>query len=302
MTTVIGVLHPGEMGAAVGAAARLNGARVVWASANRGEATRARAAAAGLEDLGTVARVVAESELILSVCPPAAAAEVGREVAALGFRGVYVDGNAVAPDTTLTIGDIVSGGGAAFVDGGIIGPPPYRAGTTRLYLSGLGAVDVAARFTQGPLTAIALDGRIGAASALKMAYAGWNKGSQALLLAIRALAAREGVDDALVREWALSMPDLATRTEQAVASNTKKAWRFVGEMHEIASTFASVGLPEGFHEAAAEVFGRMAHWRDVPTAPSLAEVQKALASGTSTSRRGRDYNGRVRQQGGARKP
>jgi 3-hydroxyisobutyrate dehydrogenase-like beta-hydroxyacid dehydrogenase len=277
MATVIGLLHPGEMGAAVGAAARLNGARVVWASAGRGDATRARAAAAGLEDVGSVDRLVAESGLILSICPPAAAADVGREVAGLGFRGVYVDANAVAPDTTRIVGDIVSGGGAAFVDGGIIGPPPHRPGTTRLYLSGLGAADVAARFTQGPLTAIALDQRIGAASALKMAYAGWNKGSQALLLAIRALAAREGVDEALVREWALSMPDLAKRTEQAVAGNTKKAWRFVGEMREIASTCASVGLPKGFHEAAAEVFERMAHWKDTPAPPTLAEVQKALA-------------------------
>jgi 3-hydroxyisobutyrate dehydrogenase-like beta-hydroxyacid dehydrogenase len=277
MTMVIGLLHPGEMGAAVGAAARLNGARVLWASAGRGEATCARAAAAGLEDVVTVERLVAESSLILSICPPAAAADVGRAVASLGFRGVYVDANAVAPDTTVAVGDIVSAGGAQFVDGGLIGPPPHGPGTTRLYLSGLGAADVAARFAQGPLTAIALDHRIGAASALKMAYAGWNKGSQALLLAIRALAAREGVDEALVREWALSMPDLARRTEQAVAGNTKKAWRFVGEMREIASTFASVGLPEGFHEAAAEVFERMAHWKDTPTPPSLAEVQKALA-------------------------
>jgi 3-hydroxyisobutyrate dehydrogenase-like beta-hydroxyacid dehydrogenase len=277
MTTVIGLLHPGEMGAAVGAAARRNGARVIWASDGRGDATRRRAGAAGLEDVGTVERLVAESGLILSICPPAAAVDVGREVAALGFRGVYVDGNAVAPDTTAAVGDIVSGGGAEFVDGGIIGPPPHQPGTTRLYLSGLGAADVAARFAQGPLTAIALDNRIGAASALKMAYAGWNKGSQALLLAIRALAAREGVDEALVREWALSMPELAKRTEQAVAGNTKKAWRFVGEMREIASTFAAAGLPEGFHEAAAEVFERMAHWKDAPTPPSLAEVQKALA-------------------------
>ena len=276
-TTVIGLLHPGEMGAAVGAAARQNGARVIWASSGRGDATRRRAGAAGLEDVGTVERLVAESRLILSICPPAAAVDVGREVAALGYRGVYVDGNAVAPDTTEAVGDIVGGGGAQFVDGGIIGPPPHQPGTTRLYLSGLGAADVAARFTQGPLTAIALDNRIGSASALKMAYAGWNKGSQALLLAIRALAAREGVDEALVREWALSMPDLARRTEQAVAGNTKKAWRFVGEMREIASTFAAAGLPEGFHEAAAEVFERMAHWKDAPTPPSLADVQKTLA-------------------------
>ena len=277
MTTVIGVLHPGEMGAAVGAAARTNGARVVWASADRGAATRARAGTAGLEDVGTVARLVAESQLILSICPPTAAPDVAREVAALRYRGVSVDANAVAPDTTRAVGDIVSATGATFVDGGLIGPPPHRPGTTRLYVSGPGAAEVAARFPSGPLTAIALDGAVGAASALKMAYAGWNKGSQALLLSIRALAAREGVDEALVREWALSMPDLAKRTEQAVEGNTRKAWRFVGEMHEIAATFAGAGLPEGFHEAAAEVFQRLAHWKDTPTPPSLADVQKALA-------------------------
>ena len=275
--TTIGVLHPGEMGVVVGAAARLNGARVLWASADRGSATRARAEAAGLEDAGTLARLVGESAVILSICPPAAAADVARAVAALAFRGVFVDATAVAPASTRAIGDIVTAGGARFVDGGIIGPPPHRPRTTRLSLSGRDARDVAARFAEGPLTAIALDGEIGAASALKMAYAGWNKGSQALLLAIRALAAREGVDDALVREWALSMPDLAQRTEQAVASNTKKAWRFVGEMREIAATFESVGLPDGFHAAAAEVFARLAHWKDAPTPPSLAEVQKALA-------------------------
>jgi 3-hydroxyisobutyrate dehydrogenase-like beta-hydroxyacid dehydrogenase len=277
MSTAIGLLHPGEMGAAVGAAARLNGARVIWASAARGAATCARAAATGLEDVGDVRRLVAESGLILSICPPAAAADVAREVAALGYRGLYVDANAVSPDTTRAIGDIVSATGARFVDGGLIGPPPLSPGTTRLYLAGAGAAEVTARFPSGPLTAIALEAPVGAASALKMAYAGWNKGSQALLLAIRALAAREGVDEALVREWALSMPDVPKRSEQAVAGNARKAWRFVGEMHEIAAAFASVGLPEGFHEAAAEVFRRMAHWKDAPAAPSLPEVQKALA-------------------------
>src|SRR5688500_7174760 len=114
MTTVIGVLHPGEMGAAVGAAARLNGARVIWASEGRGASPSRRAGAAGLEDVGTVERDVAESTLILSTCPPAAAVEAGREVARLGFRGIYVDGNAVAPATTVAVGDIVSGGGAQF--------------------------------------------------------------------------------------------------------------------------------------------------------------------------------------------
>ena len=113
--TVIGLLHPGEMGAAVGAAARLNGARVMWASEGRGDATRARARDAGLADAGSIARLVADSDLIFSICPPGAAIEVGREVAGLGFRGVYVDANAISPDTTVAVGDIVSAAGAQFV-------------------------------------------------------------------------------------------------------------------------------------------------------------------------------------------
>src|SRR5207237_1247312 len=110
-----------------------------------------------------------------------------------------------------------------------------------------GAADVAARFKGSLLEAIVLDGPVGAASAIKMAYAGWNKGSQALLLAIRALAAHEGVDAALVAEWARSQPDVTARSERAVSANIKKAWRFVGEMEEIAATFDAAGLPDGFH-------------------------------------------------------
>lgn len=274
--TTIGILHPGEMGSAVGASARAAGARVLWASAGRSASTRRRAEADGLEDATTVARLAGESQVILSVCPPASAPDVARQIAALGFRGTYVDGNAVSPETTRTIGEIVAAGGATYVDGGIVGPPPRRAGVTRLYLSGPSADSVAALFQGGLLEAIPVGAAIGAASALKMAYAGWNKGSQALLLAIRALAMREGVDEALLAEWARSQPGLQRRSEDAVASNVKKAWRFVGEMEEIAATLAAAGLPAGFHEAAGEVFERLARWKDTPAPPSMAEVTKAL--------------------------
>jgi len=275
--TTIGILHPGEMGSSVAAAARAGGSRVIWASAGRGEATRRRAAADGLEDVETLVRLARESEVILSVCPPASAPDVAREVAAARFGGTFVDGNAVAPATTRTIGEIVTAGGARFVDGGIIGPPARKAGDTRLYLSGPGAADVAARFKGSLLEPIVLDGPVGAASAIKMAYAGWNKGSQALLLAIRALAAHEGVDAALVAEWARSQPDVTARSERAVSANIKKAWRFVGEMEEIAATFEAAGLPDGFHDAAGEIYRRLAGWKDTATPPSMAEVAKTLA-------------------------
>ena len=276
MATTVGLLHPGDMGAVVGACARAAGQRVLWASAGRSGETRARAAAAGLEDAGTVAAVIAASDVVLSICPPHAALDLAREVAAQRFGGLFVDGNAVAPATAREIGTTVEQAGANFVDGGLIGPPPRAAGSTRLYLSGREAKRAVALFESSALEAIAVNDVPGAASALKMVYAAFTKGTSALLMGVRALAASEGVDDALLAEWHRSQPDLPRKSEAAARDNAKKAWRFVGEMHEIASTFASAGLPEGFHEAAAEVFQRMAHWKDVPAAPTLAEVQKAL--------------------------
>jgi 3-hydroxyisobutyrate dehydrogenase-like beta-hydroxyacid dehydrogenase len=265
------------MGSALGAAARLGGARVLWASAGRAAATRARAEAAGLEDAGTLARLVAESGTVVSVCPPHAALEVARAVAGLGFRGTYVDANAVAPATARAIAGVVGEPGATFVDGGLIGPPPRRPGTTRLYLSGAGAERVASLFAAGPLEAVVLDGPPGAASALKIAYAAWTKGSSALLMAVRALATHEGVEGALLAEWARSQPDLPARSAEAVAGNARKAWRFVGEMEEIAAAFAAAGLPPGFHDAAAGVYRRLAGWQHAAEPPSVAEVARALA-------------------------
>jgi 3-hydroxyisobutyrate dehydrogenase-like beta-hydroxyacid dehydrogenase len=201
MATTIGLLHPGDMGGVVGACARTAGQRVLWASAGRSAGTRQRAAAAGLEDAGTVAALVAASDVVLSICPPHAALDLAREVAALRFAGLFVDGNAVAPATAREIGAIVARGGATFVDGGLIGPPPRVAGSTRLYLSGREAKRMVALFEGSALEALAVNDVPGAASALKMAYAAFTKGTSALLMGVRALAASEGVDEALLAEW-----------------------------------------------------------------------------------------------------
>jgi 3-hydroxyisobutyrate dehydrogenase-like beta-hydroxyacid dehydrogenase len=272
----IGLLHPGDMGATVGAAARANGARVLWASSGRGLQTQKRAAAAGLTDAGTVAGLVRSSDLVLSVCPPSAAGEVARSVAASGFAGVYVDANAVSPATAREVGEIVTKAGATFVDGGIIGPPARTRGTTRLYLAGPGAARVAACFAEGPLDAIVLDGAPGAASALKMAYAAYTKGSTALLAAVRALASHEGVGEALLEEWQLSQPEAAARADAGVRASAPKAWRFVGEMEEIAATFASAGLPDGFHRAAAELYRRLAAFKDATPPPTVTDIVATL--------------------------
>jgi 3-hydroxyisobutyrate dehydrogenase-like beta-hydroxyacid dehydrogenase len=273
----IGVLHPGEMGVTVGASARAGGARVLWVSEGRSAQTRERAAAAGLEDAKTLASLCAASGVILSVCPPHSAVDLALHVAAQGFSGVYVDGNAVSPGTAREIGRIIERGGATFVDGGIIGPPARARGTTRLYLSGEQAGRIVRLFSQGPLEAIALDGGPGAASALKMAYAAYTKGTAALLVSIRALAIRAGVDQALLDEWALSQPQLGARSERAAGETARKAWRFTGEMAEIAAAFDDAGLPDGFFRAAAEIYESLAGYKDAPAMPSVAEVAKALA-------------------------
>jgi 3-hydroxyisobutyrate dehydrogenase-like beta-hydroxyacid dehydrogenase len=274
--TTVGILHPGDMGSVVGACAVAGGSRVLWASEGRSAGSRERAAAAGLEDARTVAALVAASDVILSVCPPHAAIDLARDVAGRRFAGLFVDANAVAPATAREIGTVVETGGATFVDGGLIGPPPRNAGSTRLYLSGREAKRAAALFESTALKAIAIGDGPGAASALKMAYAAYTKGSSALLMAIRALAASEGVDDALLAEWRRSQPDLPKRSEAAARDNARKAWRFVGEMEEIAATFAAAGLPGGFHEAAAVIYERLAGYKDAATPPSMADLVAPL--------------------------
>jgi len=231
----IGVLHPGEMGAAIGSALRSAGHTVLWASTGRSADTARRAADAGLEDAGTLAELSLRCDVLVSVCPPHAAVDVARTLA--DFGGIYVDANAVSPATARTIAGIVP----RYVDGGIIGTP----GAMRIYLSGADADAVA-----GLLGATVVSN----ASALKMAYAAWTKGTAALILAIRDLAEAEGIGDELREEWRLSQPQLFDRLASAERSASAKGWRWVGEMEEIADTFAADGLPDGFHRAAAEVF------------------------------------------------
>ncbi|HET9489014.1 MAG TPA: DUF1932 domain-containing protein [Methylomirabilota bacterium] len=272
----VGLLHPGEMGSTVGATVVASGARVVWASEGRSLATQARARETGLEDVRTLSALVQASQVILSVVPPHGALDLANAVAALGFRGRYVDANAVAPETTRQIGRVVEAAGARFVDGGIIGPAARRRGTTRIYLSGPAAPEIAGLFAAGPLDAIALDAPAGAASAVKVAYAGWNKGSQALLAAIRAFAVAEGVDAAVLAEWKISKPEVPGLSERAFSDNARKAWRFVGEMDEIAAALARVGLPAGFHQAAHEIYQRLAIYKDTQSPPPAEEAAARL--------------------------
>jgi len=272
----VGLLHPGEMGAAVGHCLTGAGYTVLWASDGRSEQTAARAAAAGLTDAGAPRKLVAEAEVIISVCPPHSALDVAWAVH--GFTGLYLDANAISPGTAREVGQLITANGGRYVDGGIIGSPPVKPGTTRLYLSGPDAGQVRELFAGTPLDARIVGGAVTAASAVKMAYASWTKGTAAMLLAARALARAEGVEDALLAEWSESQPQLAGQSDRSAGSAATKGWRWVGEMEEIAQSMAAAGLPDGFHQAAAEVFRRSPHLPDAAAGPGLtATVLSALA-------------------------
>jgi len=270
----VGFLHPGAMGAEL--AATCLGERR-WVSAGRSEATVRRAEAAGMTVCRSLEELVASCQIIISICPPDAACEVATTVADTGFSGIYVDANALAPGTARQIGDQFD----RFVDGGIIGPPPTVAGTTRLYLSGAEAAAVAALWRDSLLEARIVDGGAGAASAVKVCFAAWTKGTSALLLAIRALAEGEGVTDAILGEWETSMPDLIARAEHTASAIGPKAWRFAGEMEQIAAAFAANDLPSGFHTAAAELFQALGEFKDRSPGPSLRAILAVLEAGTT---------------------
>jgi 3-hydroxyisobutyrate dehydrogenase-like beta-hydroxyacid dehydrogenase len=281
----IGLLHPGEMGAAIGRVlARQH--PVWWASAGRSRASAQRASAAGLIDVGSVGTIRDECALIISICPPEFALGVARQVS--GFDGVYLDANAIAPATARDVAAVIEAGGGRYVDGGIIGAPPSSPGSrrTRLYLSGPDGPDIAQLFATTEVDARVVSADATSASALKMCFSAWTKGSMALLLDVRALAEALGVTDALLSEWAGSIPELEARSLSAAQQAVTKGWRWRAEMEEIALTFRCAGLPDGFHRAASEIYGAPA--RD----EAADEVQSTLdrVIGSVRTRRSVDAN------------
>lgn len=275
MTRVL-VLHPGSMGAAVGSCLVANGYGVGWLATGRSEATRRRADASGLTPHTTLDDAVGEAEVVFSICPPDNAIEVAAAVADAaidtGREILYVDANAIAPISMRAVAGEIGRAGGQVVDGGIIGPPPTAADTTRLYLSGAGAGRVAELFDGTRLEAVDMGGAVEDASALKMAYAAWTKGCAAMLLTIAAAADAHGVAEHLHAEWDRSQPGLTGRLAHTGPGVAPKAWRWQGEMQEIAATMAQFGLPAGFHLAASETWRRLAELRHTDPAELGTDV------------------------------
>jgi len=273
MAERIAILMPGDMGHAVGRALREHGHDVLCALDGRGGATRALAAQARLRDVGTVAQAVAQADMILSILPPSAALDQAQQVAeamqASGKCPVYVDCNAISPDTAKAVGAAIAKAGAPFIDAGIIGLAPGKGGGTRFYVSGPDVAPMLALDGKG-FAVIRTGEAIGEASALKMVYAGLTKGTWTLQTAVLLAAKRLGVLDPLLEEFEGSQKGPLDAMRARVPFLPADSARWVGEMEEIAATFASAGVTPGFHDGAAEIFRLLAQ------TPYAAETRATL--------------------------
>jgi len=278
----IGILHPGNMGVAIAASAYSNGHHVYWASEGRSKDTRQRAEEHSLVDLGSLRALCKRCSILFSVIPPSAAEEVAEQVVAQSFKGTYADLNAISPQRAQRIGERLEANGIKFVDGGIVGPPPWRPKTTWLCLSGNDSKSIAACFSNGPVQTEILSDRVGDASALKMCYGAYTKGLSALIAGVLGTAENLGVREALARRWADDGSGLDKTAAPRVARITDRAWRWVGEMDEIASTFESANMPRGFHDAAGDIFQRLAEFKDQPT-PDTGALLDALKAPAARS-------------------
>jgi 3-hydroxyisobutyrate dehydrogenase-like beta-hydroxyacid dehydrogenase len=254
----VAILSPGDMGHAVGAVLRQSGAQVSTCLAGRSERTRALARKAGIADVPDLEELAGLADVILSITAPAQAADVATRLAAAvratNATPVVVDCNAVAPETVQALERRFADTRAPFVDGSIIGPPPTAPHTTRVYVSGQAARHVEELRRHG-LEIRTVGPDIGQASALKMSYAAITKGTAALATQLLLAAQHHGVYEPLIDEFAGSVPQLLAFMQRQVPAMPPKARRWVGEMEEIARTFAAAGLPAATFSGAAETFG-----------------------------------------------
>jgi 3-hydroxyisobutyrate dehydrogenase-like beta-hydroxyacid dehydrogenase len=254
----VGVLSPGEMGSGVGAVLHQHGVRVLTCLAGRGAASRERAAQKGIQDVPDLETLVRECDVVLSILPPAVAGAVADQVAAAvrvsGADLLYADCNAIAPGTAREIARTMLDAGARFADAGIIGGPPDRS-SNRTFASGPGARELEGLREFG-LDIRVLEGDVGQASGLKMCYAAMTKGLQALGAEILVAAKLIGVEDELRTEQNLG-PELAAvrrLVERSLPNMPPKAYRWIGEMEEIARCFEELDMPGRLMLGAADVY------------------------------------------------
>ncbi|NNE89903.1 MAG: NAD(P)-dependent oxidoreductase [Silicimonas sp.] len=256
-TQTIAMLMPGDMGHAVGGALREHGHDVITCLDGRSDHTCALATKGGLRDVGTLNAAVGEADLILSILPPAAALQLAKQVAkamaSTGKTPAYVDCNAIAPETVIAVGDVITKAGATFIDAGIIGLAPGKGTPPRFYASGPQHELLLALDGHG-IQVIGLGPVIGQASAIKMTYAALTKGTWTLQTAVLLAAEQLGVTTALLSEFENSQAAALKSMRASIPFLPADSARWVGEMEEIAKTFADAGVTPLFHEGAADIF------------------------------------------------
>lgn len=272
----IGLLHPGAMGIFVAAMLGENDHTVNWVPDNRSANSQMRADKYDLVANNSLEEFCENCSIIFSVCPPHAAEAIADSVIKCNYEGIFVDANAISPMRTIKISEKMANARITFIDGGIVGGPAWKSGKTHLYLSGNGKEKIARLLEKGNLIPDCLSNEIGKASAIKMCYAAWTKGSTALLCAIQAAADEYGVRERLEQQWDEDWPKFSEKAQNRARRVTAKAWRFSGEMEEISSTFHEAGGLGGFHQAAADLYQRLADFKDAPEVPQLHDVLKAL--------------------------
>jgi 3-hydroxyisobutyrate dehydrogenase-like beta-hydroxyacid dehydrogenase len=264
---VVAVIAAGGMGSAVGARLSESGVRVLTSLKGRSAASTKRAADAGMQDASDAE--IAGADFVLSIVPPGEALAVAQRLQpalrAVNRKPVYVECNAVSPQTVATIADAVAEADCPFVDGGIIGPPP-RPGVdrTKIYVSGPDSGRVES-LNQYGVRIRAMGGKVGDASALKMAYGGLNKGLIALGSALVLAAERAGVGDALRSELAESQVPVLAQLSRGVPDMFAKSYRWVAEFDEIAR-FAGPGSETEIFDGIAKLYDRIARDFDGPKA------------------------------------
>ena len=236
MGITVAVIAQGSMGAGVGKRLHENGAEVRTLLGGRSAESAERARAAGMKPAADERALLEGADFFLAILPPSEVENLARRLApalsALPAKPIYIDCNAISPQTVTRVAAIIEPTGARFVDGGIIGGPPRPGYSPAIYASGAAAGDTAVLRDWG-IDWRVIDGPIGAASGLKMSYAGITKGTTAIAAAMLLGAARFGCGEALIAELSKSQPEMLKRMRGGIPGMYDKAYRWVGEMEEI---------------------------------------------------------------------
>jgi len=275
----IAIQSPGDMGHAVGKVLKENGFDVITCLSGRSERTTELAKAGGFRIVETVDDVVNEADLILSILVPSRAKELASEVSKAFIRtqatAYFVDCNAISPNSSKEICEIINSTGGTFIDGGIVGGAPTKGDTPRFYVSGPEA-EVVTQLDQKGIIVKVVGSNVGQASGIKMCYAALTKGTNTLQVALLTAAHKMGLIEQLKEEFEFSQQGALNAMESGISRLPANSHRWIGEMEEISSTFQSLGITPYFHKGAADVY------RMLNETPFASETPETIDSSRST--------------------